>query len=107
MRNRHAGQLAAGTGGDGGVGRLGLGQGDGLVDVDKGAQILVGLGAGQKVLCSLDRGDFTALELGGQLGQAQVMQFGRSAHANLAILAISVKGRGVVRAGGLQRLLCL
>ena len=62
---------------------LGLGQGYVLIDVDVGAQGLVGLGTGQKVLRCLDRGDFALLELGGQLGHAQVMQISRSAHANL------------------------
>ena len=76
MRNGHTGQLAAFAFGDQGVCGLGLRQGGVFVDGDKSAQILVLLGAGQKVLGSFRGRHLLGTQLRGQLGHAQVVEFG-------------------------------
>jgi hypothetical protein len=76
VRDGHAGQLAALAFGNQGVGRLGLGQGGVFIDGDKSAQVLVLLGAGQEMLGGFGGGDLLGAQLRGQLGHAQLVEFG-------------------------------
>ncbi|MPM22387.1 hypothetical protein SDC9_68839 [bioreactor metagenome] len=92
VRNRHAGQLGVRAAGNRRVGGLGLGEGHVFVDVNECAQVFVGLGTGEEMLCGLDGGHFAGLKLGGQLREAQVVQVGgRSTHCLLSLL-ISIHG---------------